>query len=469
MSNLFKPYRAVGVYSGNAPGIVYFHGRRRYHIAEIPIDNCFHSYKVEGLGIIGLSDAMPEKITQLSHYAPFVSAQAGQEIWIFYNNKVEWKYKAQNEITSHFLLSSDLMVIVDQAPSLKVYDFKEEAVLCDIPLESKYEYNGLLHPPTYENKVLLSTTSGAILMFNIKTSKRIYTFKAAGESKINVMIKTPHLNVIGVGSEDGTFRLINLKKDEVLLKLAHAKPILSADCQTERPIVACGLSDGSVSVWDLEEMQLISQIEAHTAEVNSISYLPAEDSFVSIGSDNSIRVWVENKMLRERFGHSLPPSCIDFYGSSEKHTIVSAGLDRTLKLFSPEHESGNRNLGKTTLIHKSNKTEHQIDFIQSFSTSQNRENSWDNLVAVHRDSNKATSWSTYKFKRGRLNFSDGMAKVTCVECSTCGNMVWVGFSNGKIIEYNLQSGKKRKEYIGHKGAIKGIGAQMLQVCHDLSR
>ena len=52
-----------------------------------------------------------------------------------------------------------------------------------------------------------------------------------------------------------------------------------------------------------------------------------------------------------------------------------------------------------------------------------------------------------------------MAKVTCVECSTCGNMVWVGFSNGKIIEYNLQSGKKRKEYIGHKGAIKGIGAQ----------
>ena len=54
MSNLFKPYRAVGVYSGNAPGIVYFHGRRRYHIAEIPIDNCFHSYKGKiGYWVIG--------------------------------------------------------------------------------------------------------------------------------------------------------------------------------------------------------------------------------------------------------------------------------------------------------------------------------------------------------------------------------------------------------------------------------
>ena len=62
-----------------------------------------------------------------------------------------------------------------------------------------------------------------------------------------------------------------MKKDEVLLKLAHAKPILSADCQTERPIVACGLSDGSVSVWDLEEMQLISQEQFKKKILKNIS------------------------------------------------------------------------------------------------------------------------------------------------------------------------------------------------------
>ena len=61
-------------------------------------------------------------------------------------------------------------------------------------------------------------------------------------------------------------------------------------------------------------------------------------------------------------------------------------------------------MGKTTLVHKSNKTEHQIDFIQSFSTSQNRENSWDNLVAVHRDSNKELVYYVFHyvivFRRG---------------------------------------------------------------------
>ena len=74
----------------------------------------------------------------------------------------------------------------------------------------------------------------------------------------------------------------------------------------------------------------LEKIEAHTAEVNSISYLPAEDSFVSIGSDNSIRVWVENKMLRERFGHSLPPSYIgESSNSAPLYLVLLLEIEKT--------------------------------------------------------------------------------------------------------------------------------------------
>ena len=41
--------------------------------------------------------------------------------------------------------------------------------------------------------------------------------------------------------------------------------------------------------------------------------------------------------------------------------IVSTGLDRTMKIFDPEHESGNRNMGKCVLFHKSDKREHQVN------------------------------------------------------------------------------------------------------------
>ena len=70
-------------------------------------------------------------------------------------------------------------------------------VLCQIPLEKTFTYTGLLHPPTYENKVIVSTLNGDMIMFNVKTSKKIFTFKSAQNHKINVMVKTPHLHVIG--------------------------------------------------------------------------------------------------------------------------------------------------------------------------------------------------------------------------------------------------------------------------------
>ena len=35
-----------------------------------------------------------------------------------------------------------------------------------------------------------------------------------------------------------------------------------------------------------------------------------------------------------------------------------------MKIFDPEHESGNRNMGKCVLFHKSDKREHQVSKLQ---------------------------------------------------------------------------------------------------------
>ena len=76
------------------------------------------------------------------------------------------------------------------------------------------------------------------------------------------------------------------------------------------------------------------------------------------------------------------------------------------------------------------------------------------------------------FFRGAFNLSPKnlKAKVTSVECSQCGNMAWIGCDDGSIREFNLQSGRLRKEYqIGeekvkaHDDRVTGIGCQMLQV------
>ena len=79
--------------------------------------------------------------------------------------------------------------------------------------------------------------------------------------------------------------------------------------------------------------------------------------------------------------------------------IISSGLDETFKIFSPEHESGNRNLGKARLYHKSKAKEHRMTPVVDFATSMNREAAWDNLVAIHHMGTRATTWSTKALKR----------------------------------------------------------------------
>ena len=67
---------------------------------------------------------MGEQITQVDNYHDLVSAQAGQDIWIYFNGKVEFKYKSDFAITSHFMFNESLLVVLTEEPALLVYDFR---------------------------------------------------------------------------------------------------------------------------------------------------------------------------------------------------------------------------------------------------------------------------------------------------------------------------------------------------------
>ena len=73
-------------------------------------------------------------------------------MWIFFNGKVLFKFKSVSNIVSHFLFDMNIAVILTDEPSLQVVDFRENEILCEIPLANSRTYNHLLHPPTYKNK-----------------------------------------------------------------------------------------------------------------------------------------------------------------------------------------------------------------------------------------------------------------------------------------------------------------------------
>jgi U3 small nucleolar RNA-associated protein 21 len=60
------------------------------------------------------------------------------------------------------------------------------------------------------------------------------------------------------------------------------------------------------------------------------------------------------RLLRNREGHSAPPLCIRYHGSSGNN-LLSAGEDSSMKIFSTLSETLNRNMGTASYNKKAAK------------------------------------------------------------------------------------------------------------------
>lgn len=100
-----------------------------------------------------------------------------------------------------------------------------------------------------------------------------------------------------------------------------------------------------------------------------------------------------------------------------------------------------------------------------FTSETTREKHWDSIVAIHSDLVQATTWSFDKRKMGDLKllsekFKDSKKKdfATCLNMTHCGNFVIIGYSNGDVERFNVQSGQHRATYgsPAHTSDVRGV-------------
>jgi U3 small nucleolar RNA-associated protein 21 len=98
------------------------------------------------------------------------------------------------------------------------------------------------------------------------------------------------------------------------------------------PIMITGSNLGHMAIWNLEEKRLVAQLrESHSASVDGMQSLQLEPLMVTTSGDNSIKIWIFDmsdgsaRLLRQRHGHSLPPTKIQFHGQNGEN-ILSSGL-----------------------------------------------------------------------------------------------------------------------------------------------
>ncbi|XP_026212164.1 WD repeat-containing protein 36 [Anabas testudineus] len=484
-SSLFSGFRVLGLYSNHVPHAVRYHKKHREFYLVTAVGKSFHTYNVNRLGIVAISNSLPDDITCVAADRMLVFAASGRLVCAFARNKeVVMRYHGHQQEVRLLLSLGDQLISADSGGDVIVWDVQGGDMYLRLQFDpNTFDLSAMMHPSTYLNKVLLGSSQGALQLWNIKTSKLLFTFPG-WSAGVTALQQSPAVDVVGIGTAAGHIIIHNIRLDETLMSFTQDwGPISSLAFRTDGPpIVACGSPQGHIAFWDLERRQLVAQQRhAHSTAIAAATFLHGEPLLVTNGADNAIKVWIFDqegggaRLLRKRQGHSAPPTAIHHHGNDGKN-ILSAGHDGTLQSFSTVHERFNKNLGHGSMNKKkANKKKKGLSYeelrlpaITAFSSVAARQSDWDGIVACHRGRLAVTTWNYQKCTMGTHHlqppFPSRDTVATAVDITSCGNFVVIGSSCGHVDAYNLQSGLHRGCYgdgRAHSGSVRGVATDTL--------
>lgn len=504
-SKIFSPFRVLGNVTDATPFAIGTLGSTFYAVTSV--GRSFQIYDLATLHLLFVSQKQTKsKITCFATHYHYVFAASGNEIGVYKRGKLEYTLRCEtDDVITHlcyfgeYLIASvgngDLYIFKkrQEQPGSESYKFPTElyTVIKHVNVDVDGEIVGLIHPPTYLNKVIVAT-SGHIVIVNVRSGKLLYKspLHQFDEENITTIESAPVLDLVAVGTSVGNVYIYNLRKgaiigEKIVTSGAEvSSKVTSLSFRTDgSPHLVAALNNGDLYFHDLNKNARIHTLrnahkEAHGG-VSKAQFLNGQPIVLTNGGDNHLKEFVFDpsltttnssiisppRHLRSRGGHSAPPTAILFPEEDKTHFLLSASRDRSFWNFSLRKDAQAQEYSQR--LHKSKDGKRQAGQVASLkekfpeitaiSSSEARVGDWENILTAHKDEPFARTWdsSTKRVGRHVLNTVDqGMCKAVCI--SQCGNFGLVGSALGGIGVYNLQSGLLRKKYLLHKQSVTGL-------------
>lgn len=497
---IFSPFRALGNVSNEVPFAVGTLGATFYIVTSV--GRSFQIYDAATLHLLFvLLTQTPSKISALAAHFHHVYAGYGNRVGIYKRGHMEAEVTvdiAPLAVVSHVVVFGDYLVVASSDGDVNVFKRPQGSRLAtehytrltSINPQFDGDIVGVLHPPTYLNKIVVATTS-RVHVVNVRTGKTVYKLapNLVGEA-LSAIEHAPALDIVALGTALGGVFLFHLRRGVVL-----GPRIVALPAETAAKVVALSFrTDGShhlvaaLSTGDLYFYDLARRARVHvyrgchaeaTGGVANAQFLNGQPIVVTNGGDNQLKELVFDppllasnsavvsapRHLRSRGGHAAPPVLIVFPDDDKLHFLYSASKDQTLWCYSlrkdaqaqemsqraPKLASRDRKAGPVALMRE------RFPEITSVAMSVAREGDWENMLTTHKDEAFARTWDSKHKRVGRHELrtvDGGIAKAVCV--SHCGNFGLVGSARGGIGVYNLQSGLLRRRYMLHKKTVTGV-------------
>ncbi len=143
--------------------------------------------------------------------------------------------------------------------------------------------------------------------------------------------------------------------------------------------------------------------DCHEGAISSMEFLPSQPLLLTSGSDNSLKVWAWDaeggsaRLLRQRSGHSAPPTSVRFY-SPDGTELITVGRDRSVRALSLIQDDRAVELSQGAVESKSRKLgiksqRLKLSPVVAMSSETIRARDWDNIVTCHASDSHAYTWS----------------------------------------------------------------------------
>lgn len=476
-SQIFGAFRAIGFCCNHVPFSLKTKGTETFVVTAV--GRTFHYYQCDKLRLVFVGDIQPEPIqcVALNHDAVGVFAAYKNVIKLFERGREKSTFLGHEGEVHTLLPFGDHLLSIDSANCLKIWDVKDKELYGEIHFDpTTFLVTCAVHPSTYLNKILLGSSQGSLQLWNIHTNAMIYTFKGWG-SPVMTVCQSTAIDVVGVGLENGSILIHNLRYDETLMKFQQEWGPVTAISFRQDGIntVASASPSGHIAVWDLDKRQLCCVMRsAHNSSVTGMQFLASQPLMLTSGPDNAIKMWIFDqsdgtaRLLRSRSGHSAPPMKLRYLCPGGRG-IMSAGLDNSLRIFSVTRDVElNAEFSQGSFMKKSQgkraKPETlKLPSITDFVIEDTRRYEWDSIVSCHVGHKAAHTWSLQNKAIGKhtlvsVHSSEG-ATPSCACITTCGNFAVIGMTTGHIEMFNMQSGLHRGEFgepKAHTGCVRGV-------------
>ena len=136
------------------------------------------------------------------------------------------------------------------------------------------------------------------------------------------------------GERNGQVDVFNFKEQKVTNILQHHKlPVFDIKTVRSKNELLLSSEDGTVSVWDLRNMQMLYDFKVSKDTVRVISISPDEKNVAFGCKDNIIRIYrlEDYSLISELKKHSLPITSLQF--SPDGEYLLSGSRDAQLKIW----------------------------------------------------------------------------------------------------------------------------------------